>query len=160
MKRLSLSILTLALFKWGPAFSALEPCAEPDVSALPFCNTNLPAIERARDIVSRLNTTEKINQLMMNASSIEKLHIDAYNWWSESLHGILSDCTADQRCLTSYPMPVGIGATFNMKLIKQMASQISSEARRLFVERAGGTKVAGLDFWYVKPIVYRIIVLL
>lgn len=137
-----------------PVSAALEPCLVPDVASLPFCDTNLPALERAKDLVSRLNTTEKIKQLVNTAPAIERLHIDAYQWWTESLHGVLSDCTADGRCATSYPMPIGIGATFNMKLTKKMASQVSSEGRRFFVERTNATfswmaRAMGLDFWCV-----------
>ena len=108
-----------------PGSAALQPCLEPDVSSLPFCDTSLPTLERAKDLVSRLNTTEKMNQLVNTAPAIERLHIDAYQWWTESLHGVLSDCTPDGRCATSYPMPIGIGATFNMNLTKKMASQVS-----------------------------------
>ena len=155
MRNLYLSILALALFKLEPAYAALEPCLEPDVASLPFCDTNLSHMERAKDLVSRLNTTEKFHQLVNTAPAIEKLHIDAYEWWTESLHGILSDCTDDGRCATSYPMPIGLGAAFNMKLVNRMASQISSEGRRFYVERTKATftwssRGMGLDFWCVR----------
>ena len=155
MRNLYLSMLGFALFKLEPAYAALEPCLEPDVASLPFCDTNLPHRERAKDLVSRLNTTEKYHQLVNSAPAIDKLHIDPYQWWTESLHGVLSDCTEDGRCATSYPMPIGIGATFNMKLVKQMASQVSTEGRRFYVDRAKATfkwggRAMGLDFWYVR----------
>jgi len=68
---------------------------------LPFCNSSLPALERAVDLVSRLNVSEKIAQLMDSAPPIPHLHIDGYNYWTSSLHGILADCTKDGRCPTS-----------------------------------------------------------
>lgn len=96
---------------------------------------------------------EKVAQLGNNAPSIDRLHIDKYAWWTEGLHGILGKCTPDGRCATVYPAPIGIGASFNMKLVKKMASQVSSEGRRMFVENHlyTGTDVdwkwIGLDYW-------------
>lgn len=152
MKRSYLLPITVlaACLKLAPVRAVKEPCSEPDVSVLPFCNTSLPSLDRAKDLVSRLTLEEKISQMMHIAPAIDRFHIDTYNWWSESLHGISSKCTEDGRCATSYPNPINIGATFNMPLVKKMASQISSEGRRLFVDFFGGpanTRLTGLDFW-------------
>jgi len=55
-------------------------------------------------------------------------------------------------------MPIGMGAAFNRKLIHEMASQISSEGRRLFVEQAGGKvdrHLAGLTLWSPNVNIFR-----
>ena len=144
------------------AGGAVEPCSQPDVATLPFCNTSLPAVERASDLVSRLTREEKIQQMGNGAASIDRFHIHAYNWWTESLHGVAGSCTDDGRCPTSYPMPIGLGATFNIKIVRKMASQISSEARRMFVEneeqvQKQGKKwhFIGLDFWAPNINIFR-----
>ena len=152
--------IILSSFQIQPALALTvhreQPCQEPDVASLPFCNTSLPSLDRAQDIVKRLTLEEKVKQMMHLAPAIDKWHIPAYNWWSESLHGISAQCTneEDRRCATSYPAPIGMGATFNMPLVKIMASQISSEGRRFFIEHLGNnhsnkldTHLTGLDFW-------------
>lgn len=95
------------------------------------------------------------------APSIDRLSIPYYNWWTECLHGVAGSCTSDGRCPTSYPMPIGLGATFNMHLVNRMASQISSEARRMYVENAKQWKekpkwhFIGLDFWAPNINIFR-----
>jgi len=155
MVKVTSTLRLLMTLLWLPAvaLAALEPCKEADVSDLPFCNMSLPIPERVRDLISRMTLQEKVSQMDNQAASIDRLHIDYYQWSTEALHGISGTCTPDGRCPTSYPAPVGIGATFNLELVKTMATQISSEARRMFTENhlnAGGNNTwqwIGLDFW-------------
>lgn len=53
-----------------------------------FCNNKLPINQRVKDLVSRLSIDEKISQLTNSAPAIQRLGIPAYEWWSESLHGV------------------------------------------------------------------------
>jgi beta-glucosidase len=144
------------------SLASLQPCNKPENSGLPFCNVKLSLYERARDLVSRLTREEKIQQLGNTAPGIDRLFIPPYNWWTESLHGVLGSCTDDERCPTSYPAPIGLGATFNKEIIQKMASQISSEARRMFVEneaqqakRGDKWHFIGLDFWAPNINIFR-----
>ena len=154
--------LAFALLLPSVVLATWQPCSETTNSALPFCDTSLSAAERASDLVSRLSRDEKIMQLDNNAPGIDRLSINPYNWWTESLHGVAGTCTDDRRCPTSYPMPIGLGATFNMELVHKMATQISSEARRMFVENEDQmTKLGknwhfiGLDFWAPNINIFR-----
>jgi beta-D-xylosidase 4 len=135
-----------------------NPCSFSDVSSLPFCDLSLGAADRAADLVSRLTLQEKVSQMIDKAAEIPRLHIPHYDWWSESLHGVLAHCTDDGRCPTSYPAPINSGASFNMKLVHQMGQQISTEARRLYVERVHGIdseRFQGLDVWAPNINIFR-----
>ncbi|KAI7980399.1 putative beta-D-xylosidase 6 [Camellia lanceoleosa] len=67
------------------------PCTPPHHNSYPFCNTSLPIKPRAQSLISLLSLSEKIQQLCNNATSIPRLGIPSYEWWSESLHGIASN---------------------------------------------------------------------
>ena len=60
----------------------------------------------------------------MNKSiSIDRLGIPSYNWWSEACHGVRQDG------YTVYPQPIGLAAAFSEKLVFDVFSQVSDEAR-------------------------------
>ena len=47
----------------------------------------------------------------------------AYDWWSESLHGVAVNGT------TEFPEPIGLAATFDAPAIHEMAVAIGTEGR-------------------------------
>ena len=81
----------------------------------PYLNPALPAEQRAADLVHRMIVEEKVTQLTNQSRAIERLHIPAYNWWSEALHGVASSGT------TEFPEPVGLASTFDTDAIHRMA---------------------------------------
>jgi beta-glucosidase len=119
-----------------------------------YLNTSLPAEERAADLVSRMTLEEKASQLVNQARGIPRLGIPAYDWWSESLHGVARDGT------TEFPEPIGLGATFDPDVIHQMANAIGVEGRILHQRAAkanGGASAIyqGLDFWAPNINIFR-----
>ncbi len=74
--------------------------------AAPYKNTGLSARERAIDLVHRMTLAEKASQLVNQARAIPRLGVPAYDWWSESLHGVAVNGT------TEFPEPIGLAATF------------------------------------------------
>src|ERR1039458_2656450 len=109
-----------------------------------FLDTGLPPEQRAADLVQRMTLEEKASQLVNGARAIPRLHIPAYNWWSEALHGVIDSG------VTEFPEPIGLGATFDMPQVHAMATDIGIEGRIKHVqdERAGHTGImGGLDFW-------------
>ncbi|MFZ0747433.1 MAG: glycoside hydrolase family 3 C-terminal domain-containing protein [Terracidiphilus sp.] len=125
-----------------------------DVATLPYMNTNLPAKERAEDLVHRMTLEEKASQLVNQARAIPRLHVPAYDWWSEALHGVAVNGT------TEFPEPIGLGATFDPATIHQMAVDISTEARikhEQAVRANGGYSniFEGLDFWAPNINIFR-----
>ena len=99
-------------------------------------NPNLSPEERARDLVSRMTLEEKASQLVNQARAIPRLHVPAYDWWSEALHGVAVNGT------TEFPEPIGLAATFDAPRIHEMAIDIGIEGRIKHVqaERAGHSR--------------------
>ena len=128
-------------------------CAYAQNSAPPaYLNPSLPPEQRAADLVHRMTVEEKVSQLTNQSRAIERLHIPAYNWWSEALHGVASSGT------TEFPEPVGLASTFDTDAIHRMAIAIGIEARikRAQFERAGHSRAQeGLDFWAPNINIFR-----
>ncbi|MEN6358187.1 MAG: glycoside hydrolase family 3 C-terminal domain-containing protein [Armatimonadota bacterium] len=118
-----------------------------------YINTDLPAHERARDLVSRMTLEEKVPQLMHDAPAIERLGVPAYNWWNECLHGVGRAGTA-----TVFPQAIGMAATWDPELIHEVATAISDEARAKHHEalRQGEHGMyQGLTFWSPNINIFR-----
>src|SRR6201993_5037793 len=86
-----------------------------DTPSLPYMNPKLSAEERAADLVHRMTLEEKASQLVNQARAIPRLNIPSYDWWSEALHGVISDG------VTEFP---GLAATFDVPRIHEMATAI------------------------------------
>ncbi|QVY66578.1 glycoside hydrolase family 3 C-terminal domain-containing protein [Polaribacter sp. Q13] len=110
-----------------------------------FQNNQLPIDVRAKLLVSQMTLDEKIGQMTSNAAAIPRFKIPKYNWWSEALHGVARNGKA-----TIFPQAIGLGATFDPELVKEMADAISTEARAKFTiaqKKGNYGKFAGLTFW-------------
>jgi beta-glucosidase len=120
---------------------------------LPFRNECLLVEERVEDLLGRLSVEEKISQMIDVSPPIERLGIPAYNWWNECLHGVARAGKA-----TSFPQAIGMAATWNPKLMKQIASCISTEARAKYNihQKNGATKrYFGLTMWTPNINIFR-----
>ena len=91
-------------------------------------NPNLPAGQRAADLVSRMTLEEKVLQMQNSAPAIPRLGVGVFNYWNEALHGVASGRA------TVFPEPVGMGATFDPDLVHRVADGISTEARAKYHE--------------------------
>lgn len=119
----------------------------------PFQNTNLPLEERVNDLVSHLTVQEKIDQLLYEAPAIDRLGIPEYNWWNECLHGVGRAGYA-----TVFPQSISIAASWDKKLIYDVATAISDEARAKHheFERNGQRGIfQGLTFWSPNINIFR-----
>lgn len=117
-----------------------------------YLNPSLPAVVRARDLVSQMTLAEKASQMVNEARAIPRLKVPAYNWWSEALHGVAVNGT------TEFPEPIGLGATFDVPAIHQMGVAISEEGRSVYEENVhDGNSVIfhGLDFWAPNINIFR-----
>jgi len=83
-----------------------------------------PLDKRVDDLVSRLTPEEKASQLVNTTRAIPRLGVPEYNLWSEALHGVANNGIA-----TVFPQAIGLGATFDAPLVKQMAEATAREAR-------------------------------
>ncbi len=122
--------------------ASFPDCKSGPLSTFPICDPSLPSYQRAVDLVSRMNTAEKITQLNTAAAAIPRLGIPAYQWVNEALHGVAYSWGVsfggDLPAATSFPMPINLAATFNMSLIYDVASVISTEARAFNNEGRAG----------------------
>ncbi len=87
-----------------------------------YMDTSLPFEQRAADLVHRMTVEEKATQLVNQARAIPRLNVPAYDWWSESLHGVAVNGT------TEFPEPVGLAATFDTRRSTRWRSLSASRA--------------------------------
>jgi len=112
-----------------------------------------PLDERVRDLVSKLTLEEKVSLLGYNSKAVPRLGIPAYNWWNEGLHGVARAGEA-----TIFPQAIGMAATFNDSLIKQVSTVISTEARakyNLAIAKDRHLQYMGLTFWTPNINIFR-----
>ena len=116
--------------------------------------TRAKAETLAADLVAKMTTEEKLGQLLNTAPAIPRLGVPAYNWWTESLHGALGTVPT-----TNFPEPIGLGATFDAPLVKEVAGSISAEVRGLhaLARQTGrmGRIGTGLDTWSPNINIFR-----
>jgi beta-glucosidase len=108
---------------------------------------------RAADLVSRMTVEEKVSQLMNDAPAVPRLGIPAYEWWNECLHGV-----ARAGAATVFPQAIGMAASFDKALMREVASAISDEARAKhheFVRRGQRGRYQGLTFWSPNINIFR-----
>jgi beta-glucosidase len=140
-------LLELALGSSSTFAQDAKPPANP-----PYLNPSLPIDQRVDDLISRMTLEEKASQLVNQARAIPRLQVPAYDWWSESLHGVAVNGT------TEFPEPIGLAATFDAPAIHEMAIAISTEARIKHAQdvRAGHSNIfEGLDFWAPNINIFR-----
>ena len=89
----------------------------------PWQNPQLPTAERVENLISMLTPEEKVGLMMNKSASVDRLGIPSYNWWSEACHGVR------QGGYTVFPQPIGMAAAFSEKLIFDVFSAVSDEAR-------------------------------
>jgi len=96
---------------------------------------------------------EKVSQMKNAAPAIERLDIPAYDWWNEALHGV-----ARAGYATVFPQAIGLAATWDTKLMHDVADVISTEARAKhheFVRNNQHARYQGLTFWSPNINIFR-----
>jgi beta-glucosidase len=148
IRRLKSIGLCLAILFISPRLHAQN------VEAVPtFRNPDRPPEERAADLVGRMTLQEKVLQMQNAAPAIPRLGIPAYDWWNEALHGVARAGRA-----TVFPQAIGLAATWDTALMRQIADAISTEARAKFHEaqRNGNyNRYYGLTFWSPNINIFR-----
>src|SRR5215469_2445252 len=144
--RLKATILAVAL--------AIPLTASAQDTNRPWFNPDLPTDQRVDALIAQMTLTEKASQMVNQARAIPRLGVPAYNWWSEALHGVARNGYA-----TVFPEPVGLAATYDPALVKEMGVAIGTEARVKYniVGRETGEHgiSQGLDFWSPNINIFR-----
>ena len=141
-RRLFIVLLVSAVF--AASSSAQEPA---------YLNTNLAPRDRAHDLVGRMTLDEKAAQLEDWATAIPRLGIPDYQTWNEALHGV-----ARAGYATVFPQAIGMGATWDPRIVRSMGNVISSEARAKYnqAQREGNHRIFyGLTFWSPNINIFR-----
>jgi len=118
-----------------------------------YKDASQPLDVRTHDLVSRLTLQEKVSLLGYQSVAVPRLGIPAYNWWNEALHGVARAGDA-----TIFPQAIGMAATFNPDLLKQVATVISTEARakyNLAIAQDRHIQYMGLTFWTPNINIFR-----
>jgi beta-glucosidase len=118
-----------------------------------YMDTRRSFEDRAADLVAHMTLDEKISQLQNDAAAIPRLNVPAYEWWNEALHGV-----ARAGLATVFPQAIGLSATFDPKLMHEIATAISDEARAKHQEaerRGQHARYQGLNFWSPNINIFR-----
>ena len=111
------------------------------------------ARERAQALVAQMTTEEAASQLRFDAPAIDRLGVPAYNWWNEALHGVARAGVA-----TSFPQAIGIAATFDPALAREIGDIAATEGRAKYnAAAAHGDRdiYKGLTFWSPNVNIFR-----
>ena len=118
-------------------------------------NANLSALERAKDLCSRLTLEEKAQLMMDESPAIPRLGIRKFYWWSEALHG-----AANMGNVTVFPEPVAMAASFNPGLLYKCFDVASTEFRaqynhRMHDRKGEDEKFHSLSVWTPNVNIFR-----
>ena len=120
---------------------------------LPYQNPNLPAAQRADDLLTRLTLEEKVSLMMDTSPAIERLGIPQFQWWNEALHGVGRNGFS-----TVFPITMGMAASWDDALLHKVFTAVSDEARvkALQAKRVGDIKrYQSLSFWTPNINIFR-----
>jgi beta-glucosidase len=112
------------------------------------------AEQRAAQLVSQMTLEEKAGQIQHRAPAIPRLGIPGYNWWNEGLHGVARNGEA-----TVFPQAIGMAATWDTQLVRQIADATATEFRAKYAarRRPDGSMASGpgLTVWSPNVNIFR-----
>lgn len=91
-----------------------------------YLNPKESTEKRVLDLISRLTLEEKAILLNHRGPTVERFKIRS-DGWNQSLHGVWWD-----RPTTMFPVSIAMAATWDTKLIHEVATAISDEARGIY----------------------------
>ncbi|QAY60209.1 glycoside hydrolase family 3 protein [Microbacterium protaetiae] len=108
------------------------------MSAELFRDIHAPLAERARDLLDRLTSDERIALLHQVQPAIERLGMAEFHTGCEALHGVAWLGRA-----TVFPQPVGMAATWNTELLRRIGEVTGTEVRAKHAENP----LVSLNVW-------------
>jgi beta-glucosidase len=143
MTSLLLPLLAIAAAHSVGAFDASAcacttcPCAEQALlprtceagsvaHALPFCDATKPTDARVADLLSRLTRQEKVSLIeRADTGFLPRLNLKQFGFFNTCLHGWATSN------VTTFGMPIGFAASFDLGLMKQIAEVVGSEGQAM-----------------------------
>ena len=125
------------------------------VAGAAYAQVPPPAAElRAAKLVAQMTLEEKAAQIQHRAPAIARLGIPSFNYWNEGLHGVARAGEA-----TVFPQVIGMAASWNTRLIEEVADTTATEFRAKYLAKrrpdgsiAGGP---GLTVWSPNVNIFR-----
>jgi beta-glucosidase len=145
--------IVLALASSALARAETPSPVPPAPAHAPYLDRGLAIEQRVDDLVSRMTLAEKVSQLQDHAAAIPRLAVPKYDWWNEGLHGVAFGGYA-----TNFPQVIGMAATWDTDLVRQMAETISTEARAKYHQAMRDDQhemFFGLTFWAPNVNIFR-----
>lgn len=145
--------LTLASCLLGFSTMSSGLAAAQSTKPLPYLDPSLTSEQRAADLVSRMTLDEKVSEMMNSSDAVPRLDVPALDWWNEGLHGV-----ARAGYATMFPQAIGMAATWDAPLIKDLATAISTEARAKnndALRHNNHSIYYGLTFWSPNINIFR-----
>lgn len=90
-----------------------------------YLDSNQSFEDRTHDLISRLTLEEKAMVLNHRGTTVQRFGIRS-DQWNQCLHGVCWD-----RPTTMFPVSIAMGATWDPKLVHEIATAISDEARAI-----------------------------
>ncbi|HKM03480.1 MAG TPA: glycoside hydrolase family 3 C-terminal domain-containing protein [Lachnospiraceae bacterium] len=115
--------------------------------------TREEAKQKSVELINKMSIEEMASQLKYDSPAIDRLNIPEYNWWNEGLHGVARAGTA-----TVFPQAIGLGATFDVELLNDIAKVIATEGRAKYNEssKMGDRDIyKGLTYWSPNVNIFR-----
>ena len=116
-------------------------CVDPSAAKLPYCDVSLPMEKRLDDLMSRLSTDDKIQQLTPQPNlgdtcdTVTKgkaeIGLPPWRWLQEANTNIEADCAAPGRCSTLFVGPLAMAASWNRTNWRLKGSIEGTEFRAL-----------------------------
>ena len=119
----------------------------------PYQDASLSPEDRARDLLGRLSTQQKIDLMNYESPAIPEFGIRKYNWWNEALHG-----SARNGLATVFPQSIGMAASWDDVLLQEVFDVASTEQRIKFDiarEGEGVQRYHGLTVWTPNINIFR-----
>ncbi len=92
-----------------------------------YLDPSQPIDKRVDDLIHQLTPAEKTSLLSTTAPAIDRLKVPAMNGWNQSLHGIVWN-----QPTAMFPVPISMAATFDPRLVHDVAGAIADEGRAAF----------------------------
>lgn len=96
----------------------------------PFRDPALPLRKRVDDLIERLTLDERLAMLHQYAPAVPHLGVGSFRTGSEALHGV-----AWLGVATAFPQAVGLGASWDVDLVRRVAEAASVELRAFHSHR-------------------------
>lgn len=119
----------------------------------PYQDKTIAVEKRTDNLIAQLSIDEKALLMRNSSDAIPRLGIRKYDWWNEALHGVARNGIA-----TVFPQAIGMAASFDEKLLKEVFTSISDEARvKHRIARQNNTmkRYTGLTMWTPNINIFR-----